>query len=379
MSKTVLFASNRSFGLYSSRRELMRSFYDSGWHVVICCNDASSCKQFSDSGYELIDVPFDRGGISVVSDLLSVMRLLWVVLQCGPTLIHAFNAKPIIFSGLVARLCRTPVFYSTITGLGNAFIKGGLVKAISILGYRAVFSNPKAKVIFQNSDDRAYFISSLGLSYSRTKLVLGSGVDLNCYSSGTFETDTPKVVLMISRLIVQKGIHEFVEVARRLSNVYPDVKFKIVGETEDGHPDSVSLESLSNEIESGIIEYCGYCTDIASELRSTYLLLHPSYQEGMPRVVMEASASGVPSIGFDVSGVRECIDQGVNGVIVPFGDLNAMTEAVGGFLCNPELRAKFSKSARDKAEKCFDRRSVTKAYINFYCEASEITEIEYSE
>jgi glycosyltransferase involved in cell wall biosynthesis len=173
------------------------------------------------------------------------------------------------------------------------------------------------------------------------------------------------VVVMLGRLLRQKGIPEFAEVARRIRRRWPEARFLLAGEEDPIHPDAVNVDWVRNQ--EGV-EYLGRLSDVGPLLAEADLLLFPSYREGTPRVVLEAAATGLPTVAFDVPGVREAVRDGETGYLVSFRDLDGLTDRVKTLLENKEKRLHMGRAAREMVENEFDVRGVKERYLDVYRE-----------
>ncbi|WP_461110705.1 glycosyltransferase family 4 protein [Salinisphaera aquimarina] len=363
----IVFVANRGYALTSSRASLIKHFIDSGWSVVIATSEDKESLALVDAGVRIERVLFNRGGASVAADVIAYRRLLKIYSEWQPCVVHHFNAKPVILGSLAARraLGSSVVVLNTITGLGHAFVRGGFVARLAGAGYGLALPRADA-TIFQNRDDRALFLKRGWLSESNCRLVVGSGVDM-----GRFVLPMPQpaanrlTVIMLGRLIWQKGVHEFASVARSMCQRYPQVRFVWAGEIDPGHPDAVPQSWLD---EQTAFEYVGRVSDVPDRLQNAYLMLFPSYREGVPRAVMEAAASGVPVVAFDVPGVREAVRHEETGLLVPDRGVDALTEAVERLLADKPLRERMGAAARRLAEAEFDIRSIQAQHLALYRE-----------
>src|SRR5690606_38948362 len=125
----------------------------------------------------------------------------------------------------------------------------------------------------------------------RTLLIPGSGVDTGEYAFAP-EPEGEPVVLFAGRLLLDKGIAEFVEAARLLRGRGVAARFVAAG---DGDPESsrnVPPARLAEWRRSGIVEFRGHCSDMVSAYRQSHLVCLPSHHEGLPRVLLEAASTG---------------------------------------------------------------------------------------
>lgn len=358
----ILFVANRGYALRSSRKDLIEFFLRIGWKVVLCTTADADSRYLEGLGAKLEIVPFSRGGVFGWKDYICYRRLCRIYREYSPSLVQTFHAKPVILSAIASRTTGSRAkIVSTITGLGHAFIKGGLIARIAGLGYRMAL--PLTDVtVFQNSDDQALFLRNGWLDRCDYKLIVGSGVDVRRFSVPDRQEKFQKVVLMLGRLLRQKGVEEFIEVAQAAINSNAYYQFVWAGEIDSIHPDAISPAIFNDTA----VKYAGHVTDVTALLRDADLFLFPSYREGVPRAIMEASASGIPTVGFDVPGVREVVHDGVTGYLVPFGDIKALSEKTLLLLNDDDLRAEMGKRAREITAGFFDVKVIQRQYVQTY-------------
>jgi len=334
----------------------------------VTADDAHS-RLLVEEGVVLEPVVFNRGGFAPRIDLLAFLSLIRIYRHYQPNLIHHFHAKPVILGPIAARLANDVQarVVNTITGLGYAFSKRGMVRWLASLGYRLALPL-SAATIFQNSDDRNLFLNKGWIPESRARLIIGSGVDCAryCPSNSGPESDRSRV-LMVGRLLCQKGIQEYIEAARIVKQDFPGARFQLAGEREPCHPDTVPDEMINQAVEEGIIEDLGYITNLHEIFPYTDVFVFPSfYREGVPRVVLEAAACGVPTVGCDVPGTREAVIDGRTGCLVPPKDSIALSVRIGELLSDKSLRRDMGKAARAMVEDRFDVDVITRQQLDVY-------------
>ncbi len=369
VQRTVIFSANRGYALSSSRKDLIERFLMSGWQVVLATAADEESWVLVDSGAILEPIVFNRGGFAPQADWRAYKKLCGLLRKYSPSLVHFFHAKPVILGTLAARreLKDSVRVVNTITGLGHAFIKGGLVAYLASTGYRHAL--PKADItIFQNQDDRRLFLEKGCLLEAKARLVAGSGVPLDrfLYVERSGRDNTRPVVVMLCRLLNQKGIPEFTQIARRVCAEIPGARFCLAGEEDPGHPDAVDMDWLRRE---PTVEYLGRLGDVKPLLEEADLLLFPSYyREGVPRVVMEAAATGLPTVAFDVPGVREAVQDGKTGYLIADRDVEAMTARVLSLLQDEPLRLELGRQGHELAKELFDIKTIQEDYLRVYRE-----------
>lgn len=364
-----MFAANRGYALTNSRSGLIQSFLNGGWHVVLATAEDEESRHLVGKGAALEPIVFNRGGLFLGNDIKAYYRLVKIYDYYRPALVHNFNAKPVILGSIAARrkLNRSVRIINTITGLGHAFLAGGLVTWLAGIGYRIALPGADA-TIFQNPDDRQLFMEHGWVREENSRLIIGSGIDIDHFTPQGMSNNSKNAstVVMLARLLSQKGISEFIEVARRIKQDWPEAHFIWAGESEESHPDGISSQWMSEQTD---IEYLGRVEDVRALLNTADILLFPSYyREGVPRVVMEAAATGLPTVGFDVPGVREAVRDGATGYLVPVQDVDALTSKVSELLNNPESRFRMGQAARALALESFDRKAIEQQHFALYRE-----------
>ncbi|NEQ64709.1 MAG: glycosyltransferase family 4 protein [Symploca sp. SIO2D2] len=365
----VVFVANRGFSLINSRLLLMQWFLSSGWKVVAVTSKDDFVEKLSSLGVIWEEAWFDRGGLSLLQDIQATLTLAQIYRKYQPCLIHHFNAKPILLGNLATFCINRVKVVNTLTGLGHAFIHGGLTRFLAATGYQLLLSKGDA-TIFQNNDDRELFLKEGWIPEDKAKLIVSSGVDTKRFAPNyTQHNNEAPQVLMVARLLWQKGVREFVEAARIVKQRYPHVCFNLAGEWDLVHPDSVDQAWIQETVKQEMINFLGYLKNIEEHLCSTSIFVLPSfYREGVPRVLLEAAACGVPVVTVDVPGCREAVVEGITGKLVPPRNSQALADAIAELLISPSLRIQMGKAGRQRIENNFDIRMITEKQINIYRE-----------
>ena len=261
-----------------------------------------------------------------IFELFSIICIGFRIIQIKPDAILVYSPKPIIYTGIITRIIKNLIIIKSfkvivlMTGLGSTFSNFENNKfynqAIIIL---AKFGFKKLdKIIFQNSDDKNY-LRKKNILDAKSKIfrVNGSGVDLNYYSySPKEEKENKKVFLMLSRLLIDKGILEYINAAKLIKRKYPNVIFNLAGMPYEGSR-AISIKTIKAWEDKKIINYLGLLSDVRESLINCDFYVLPSfYKEGIPRSLMEAMAIGRPIITTDSTGCRECIINNINGYMI---------------------------------------------------------------
>lgn len=208
------------------------------------------------------------------------------------------------------------------------------------------------------------------VSEAKAKLIQSSGIDtVRFQPKGASNQDNSPRVVMASRLLWQKGVYQFCHSAINIKQNFPQVRFLLAGPYEPGHPDEITPNQLDKLCEQTGVEYLGCYERLEQFLQQADLFVYPSYyREGIPRVILEASACGLPVIAANVAGSKEGIIHGQTGYLVPKGEPKALTDAIHELLADSAKRRQMGRNARQLMQDQFDRQTVSKRYWNLYHE-----------
>ena len=363
--KVVVFGS-LALSLINFRGPLIAELVARGHRVFALAPDIDErvAGQLRALGAEPVSIRLGRTSLNPFGAMATLRDLTRALRAIGPDIVFAYTIKPIILGAAAARAARVPRFVCLVTGLGYAFTGGRepkrlLSRTIGKRMYRRAFRQ-SVLAVFQNPDDLGEF-RRLGLlpPSLRTLLVAGSGVDVDHFAPAPLPAGAS--FLMIARLLKDKGMREFARAAERLKSERPDVRIGLVGFL-DTSPDGIGQAELDRLVAAGI-DYRGLQLDVRPAIAEHSVYVLPSYREGTPRSVLEAMAMGRPAITTDAPGCRETVIDGVNGLLVPVKDWEALYRAMRRFVDDPALIAPMGAEARRIAEEKFDVRKVNAALL----------------
>ena len=169
-----------------------------------------------------------------------------------------------------------------------------------------------------------------------------------------------KVVVMVARMIWQKGIGEFSEAAEILRDSYPMIKFILIAPLEEGSADAVPESYVQHKEQSANFKWLGFQSDVKSFYAIADLAVLPTYYKegGYPRGLLEPMAMGKPVIGTTSEDCRGAIEDGKNGFLVPIQDSNALANAIVRIMADEELRETMGMYSLEKARRDFDELAI---------------------
>jgi len=243
-----------------------------------------------------------------------------------------------------------------VTGIGTSMISHRLRSLVRFL-YKQACSRANI-VFFQNQTNLDFFTSNNLVDVSKTNLIPGSGVNLEKFKP-VEKTLNDGIIrfLFIGRLMKEKGIEEYLQVAQSITRKYPNTIFHIVGVNEEMKYNSIIERNTS-------IEYLGPSKDVREQIKEADCIVNPSYHEGMSNVLQEAAAMAKPLIASNIPGCREIVEDGKNGLLFEPKSSDGLEKAVINFIeLSEDERAIMGNNSRLKVEKEFDRKIVINEYI----------------
>jgi glycosyltransferase involved in cell wall biosynthesis len=325
-----------------------------GWRVVLVARESEATARIRASGIEVVPVAFIRRRLNPFAELMFTFELARVYRRLRPDIVHHIALKPIVIGGLAARLAGIRRIVNAPVGLGFVFSSdralAKLLRPLVSLGLRVTLTPPGAKAIFENPDDLAVLSAAGMVRADDAVLIRGAGVNTEEFHAAPEPAGAIRVIL-IARMIREKGIADFCDAARRLKGA---AEFILVGAPDPGNPNTVTEAELRAWEAEGIVTWLGARRDIAALLRGAHIAVQPStYREGLPKSALEAMASGRPLVATDIPGCREAVVHGETGFLVPPRDPAALAAAIARLIGDPALRAAFGKAARRRAEQEF--------------------------
>ena len=370
MKKKILFISNVDWFFISHRLPIGLEAISKGYEVHLISKFTEHKSELLKYGFILHPVEIHRTQKNIFNLIKNFIIILKVIKKVKPNLIHAVTIKPVIFGGIASRIFNDIPFVASISGLGYVFVSKGkvvrIIKKIIKIVYKYSFSNKFLKVIFQNKDDKKIIQRFCSLKNKDSIIINGSGIDLNIYKPSE-ENHLSNKILFASRLLKSKGIFEFVESAKEFKG--ENVDFIIAGKLDKDNPDCVPIDLIRNWESNGIINYVGYRKDMYRLICQSRIVILPSYYgEGLPKILIEAAACGVPVITTDHPGCRDAIIPEITGLLVPIKNSKSLTNAIKRLLENNNLCSMMGKSGRDMALNRYDINHVVHTHMNIYSE-----------
>lgn len=338
--KKIVVSSNTSWSVFNFRLELINYLAAKGYSVEIISPNDSYSDKLRDLGFVVHTIKMASSNISPFTDLVSIFQYVAILRRIKPDYYLGFTAKPNIYGGYIAALLGSRVV-NNIAGLGRTFSNKGVLQSVMQFMYRIGLSK-SYHVFFQNKDDLALFENNGLLGKGTHSILPGSGVNTHRFIPRSSECHMTSLksqavsgslkakftFLFSARLLLEKGIREYINAARDICRDFQDVKFKVLGK-HTGSAAEIPMQELDKACSEGVIEYLGITDDVVSVLHGVDCFVLPSYyREGVPRSLLEAGSCALPLITTDSVGCRETVIDGINGFLVVPQDYVSLRDAI---------------------------------------------------
>tara|TARA_S200000501_G_C20769712_1_gene720003 strand:+ start:15 stop:1172 length:1158 start_codon:yes stop_codon:yes gene_type:complete len=368
----IIISSNSSWNILNFRKNLINFFLKDKNKLLILSKKDFSFKNLKKLKVKFIEIPINRKSFSPFDDLRLILYFLKIFYFEKPDFFLGFTHKINIYGAFVANVLNIKSIIN-VTGLGTAFIKNTFFTKIVTLFYKIALGKNNI-TLFQNRDDRNFFIKKKLVKKKNSFLIPGSGIDLKKYSVVKNKKNKKNInFLFIGRLIKDKGIIEFINAAKEIKkNSKIKVTFSVIGFVDEKNRTSISYSEYLKFKNEKILNFLGHKNDIRKYLTNSDCVVLPSYREGLPRVLLESSAMGIPAITTNVPGCREVVTDKYNGFLCKAKSKKSLKKVMYKFLnLNYKKRLIMGQNSRKKAENYFNEKIVFEKYKKLMYQAKQ--------
>ncbi len=372
MSKIFLVVRDSRYFL-SHRLSLALALKEQGHSLQIYCalKDEQDQKILAKHGLTMTHIPLMGEGFVGKRAIQSLKTLYYGMRRERPETVFAVTVLANILTGMLCRWFGVK-HVVLVAGVGTLYrterLSFRLLRMVSNVLYRLALKKPHTHIIFQNANDRSVFLDNRLCRAQDTLLIPGSGVDLLAFPYRPYEISPrrPRRVGMVSRILHDKGVIEFVEAAKLLKHKHKEVEFVLVGGVDHANPTSLRAEELEELLRTREIQWLNHRTDIPQILAGFDIFCLPSYHEGLSKAMLEAAAAGCTLVVSDIPGCRAFVENGENGLVVPVKDAKSLAQAIEELLEKPQKAAKLAESAYDKLQREFSQEKILGLYLSVF-------------
>ena len=312
-----------------------------------------------------INIGFLPGSIKIFSEIRFLIKFIKELKKYNPDIIHAISLKGILYSSIYFNIFGVKKLICFITGMGYFFtnklkLRELLLKHIILFIIKITLSAKNTLLTLENKTDKKFFIKKIKIDKSRIKIFDGAGVDINKFYLDNKKKE--KIVLFPARVLVEKGINEFLSSAKILSIKYPDWLFYVAGTLNYKKNQDPFLKNI---IQKNII-FLGYYKQMHKLFNRSSIVCLPSYREGFPKSLIEACGSGCAIVTTNVPGCRDAIINNFNGYLCKPRDANSLFKKLDVLMGDKKIRNTFAKNSRKIAVNKYDLKIFIKKNLKNY-------------
>jgi glycosyltransferase involved in cell wall biosynthesis len=367
----VLVAVTEDWFCLSHFQPLVRRLVQLAREVVVVTRSSGRMGEIEALGARTIDLEYNRSSMNPVREGRTIRRLVGVLGREKPQMVHLIAMKPIVLGGIATAIRKPAHSVIHMTGLGFLAIsdtaKARAARRGALAVMRGVMQRPGSWLLVENPEDLA-FLEAGGVRHGgRVTMLGGAGIDPVAFAEQPATGNAVPVAAYVARLIRPKGVDVLMQATDILARRGVKLVVELNGETDDGNPEAIPSGEIGAWAQGEGRRYMGFTRDVAAVWRRADIFVLPARsREGMPRALLEAAASGRPSIVSDVPGCRHFVRDGVEGLLVPPGDAYALADALERLATDAGLRARLGAAARAKVLAGFTEAQVADAVESAY-------------
>lgn len=359
----IAIAINTSWNIYNFRKGLVSQLLERGDEVVAIAPHDDYTHRLEELGCRFHHLEVSASGMNPVKDIRLFFRLRRILKRERPDVLLTYTIKPNIYGSLAAGSLGIPCICN-VSGLGTVFLWKGYVRKIATSLYALAFRF-SGWIFFQNTDDRQEFARFVGIDLAKTSILAGSGVNTRHFAPVLPPVNPVPVFLMVARLLVEKGVYDFIGAIRILKKKGKRAQYRLIGALDESHSRSIQRSELAQWIEEGLVIYEPHLEDIRQALTGVDAVVLPSYREGTPRTLLEAGAMGKPLIATDVAGCNNVVVDGHNGFLCKLKNPKDLAAKMALFLSlGTEEKAQLGMHSREIVVSRFDEQLVIDSYLH---------------
>jgi len=341
---------------------------ESGYDVFAVCSSGDLIEEVRKEGIKVKTINFNRG-LNLFAHLTSLIKLTFFFKKEKFDIIHTHNPVPCLLGQLAAKITGVPLIVSTIHGL--YFQRSSGIKRKLFIFIEKISARCSDRIFSVSHGIVDVMIKENICPFDKIQY-LGNGIDIEKFNSKRFSKEfidnkkkelrinDYKVIGIVGRLVKEKGYLELFDAFKNIIKEFPKTILLVVGPEEPSKKDRIDIEDYKNVL------FLGQKTNVDEIYPLFDIFVLPSYREGFPYSIMEASSSGIPVVATNILACAEAVDNGITGILVPVKDSIALNNALTSLLRNSEKAKLMGRNGRKKAEKEFDEKIVFNKLIKEY-------------
>ncbi|MGB9794638.1 glycosyltransferase family 4 protein [Caldisericum exile] len=376
-AKRILFLTTLDVTIYSFLIPHMKILKSMGYEVEVAASNVGFTDKIEKEGFKVYNLPFRRNPFSI-SNIKAFLKLYRIMKENNYLMLHTHTPVASFFGRIAGRLVGIPHIVYTAHGF-HFHEYGNPLK--NFIYYRLEkFAGKFTDVLITiNVDDYKVATEKKLIPHGKVVYIKGVGVDLERLNPRNFKDNKESdflsdnnrfIFVSVGRLEKEKHFDYLIKAFYFVKKHYPNFELLVIGDGEE----QVSLKKLSQRISlKDYVRFLGYVKHVEKYLYHSFAFVFTSSREGLPVSVMEAMAMEKPVVAYNIRGVRDLVEDGVNGFLVPFGDIKELSNKIIYLMEHPDIAKEMGKRGREKIEKEFSLNVVLQDMEKLYKKVLEET------
>jgi len=310
------------------------------------------------------NIGFLPGEKNIFYEIKFLFKFILELKKYNPDIVHGISLKGVLYSCIYSKIFKVKKLICFITGMGY-FFTNKLKAYEKFLKYLILFiikislKPRKNLLILENKTDKNFFIKVIKIKKKKIVIFNGAGVDLKKFN---IDNKKKKIILFPARVLIEKGINEFLFSAMMLTKKHPDWKFHVVGTLNYKKKQNQLIKKINHKN----ITFFGYHKKVYKLFNQSSIVCLPSYREGFPKSLIEACGSGCAIVTTNVPGCRDAIINNFNGYLCKPKDTDSLTDKLNILISEKKIRTRFGVNSRKLALMKYDLRIFVQKNLENY-------------
>ncbi|PWL16259.1 glycosyltransferase family 1 protein [Falsochrobactrum shanghaiense] len=370
MSRSLIYLISEDWFFLSHFMDRAKAAKEAGFQVHVVTRVGTRGEEIRAAGFNLIHLDMRRASLGPFQLLREIAEVARIYRRTAPDIVHHIALRPIIVGSFAAFLARIGRVVNAPVGMGFVFssdtIKARLLRPFVVKALKIALHGRRKIAIVENDDDRTELVERKLVKPDKLVVIEGAGVDLNAFPYVKRQDADGIVVMLAARLLKEKGVREFVGAVEILQRECLNCRFVLVGEPDPDNPGKIDDKELKDWQDRNLVDWQGRSNNMTETILQADIFCLPSYREGLPKVLLEAGASGCAIITTDVPGCRQIVTHMQTGLLVPPRDAVFLAGAIRTLVRDGSLRLSLADAARKKVESCFSNKIVNERTLSVY-------------
>ncbi|SEQ10429.1 Glycosyltransferase involved in cell wall bisynthesis [Rosenbergiella nectarea] len=358
------------FDLHWLERALASKRHNYQVHIIARFTEQDFLDKFSKLGFICHPISLKERAMNPFGFLSSSVSIFQILNQIKPDILHSITIKPILLGGIYAKNSSCS-FVANIVGLGRVFDSKGIIfsilKKITLGIYKFILSNNNSRFIFEHEEDKNILKEYLKFKNDQFVVIDGAGVDTTLFSYQCENKNIVPVVFFAGRMLKNKGLNTLVKLRRELKKDNVNFNLVVAGIEVNDDPQAIPSHLLKEWCENGDIVWLGMRKDIHQLIAESNIIALPTtYPEGVPRILIEASAIGRACIAYDSGGCKSIVKDRVTGYLVEKNNYALLKEKMISLINSYELRVNMGINGRKLVIDRFSSNKVINKTLEIY-------------